>query len=197
LIPPGTVITLRALTSSETSYEKSIDPDQARFDRQRTPRSPRRLHALIVRSEKVTPALIDALPSLKVILRAGAGYNTIDTKYARQKKIDVMNTPGANANAVAEEVIALMLADARHLIPADASTRRGEWEKTKFMGRELTGKTVGIVGPVSNAKSWPLIRFYRKRRRPVLALNWLGSRISSPRAISSPCTFRKTNTLRA
>jgi D-3-phosphoglycerate dehydrogenase len=103
-------------------------------------------YALIVRSEKVTPALIDALPSLKVILRAGAGYNTIDTKYARQKKIDVMNTPGANANAVAEEVIALMLADARHLIPADASTRRGEWEKTKFMGRELTGKTVGIVG---------------------------------------------------
>lgn len=104
------------------------------------------IYALIVRSEKVTPELIDAMPSLKVIIRAGAGYNTIDTRYARQKKIDVMNTPGANANAVAEEVIALMLADARHLIEADASTRRGEWEKTKFMGREITGKTVGIVG---------------------------------------------------
>lgn len=103
-------------------------------------------YALFVRSEKVTPEIIDALPNLKVIIRAGAGYNTIDIKHARSKKIDVMNTPGANANAVAEEVIALMLADARHIVPADASTRAGKWEKKQFMGRELTGKTVGIVG---------------------------------------------------
>lgn len=103
-------------------------------------------YALFVRSEKVTADIIDALPSLKVIIRAGAGYNTIDIKHARSKKIDVMNTPGANANAVAEEVIALMLADARHVVPADASTRAGKWEKKKFMGREVTGKTIGIVG---------------------------------------------------
>ncbi len=103
-------------------------------------------HALIVRSEKVTADIIDALPSLKVVIRAGAGYNTIDTKHARAKGVDVMNTPGANANAVAEEVIALMLADARHVIPADASTRAGKWEKKNFMGKEITGKTVGIVG---------------------------------------------------
>ena len=103
-------------------------------------------YALIVRSETVDAAVMDALPALKVIMRAGAGFNTIDTKYARRKGIDVMNTPGANANAVAEEVIALILADARKLIPADASCRAGQWEKTAFMGRELTGKTVGIVG---------------------------------------------------
>jgi len=103
-------------------------------------------YALFVRSEKVTPEIIDALPSLKVVIRAGAGYNTIDTKYARSRDIDVMNTPGANANAVAEEVVALMLADARHVIPSDASTRAGKWEKKNFMGREVTGKTVGIVG---------------------------------------------------
>jgi D-3-phosphoglycerate dehydrogenase len=103
-------------------------------------------YALLVRSEKVTEEIIDALPSLKVVIRAGAGYNTIDIKYARSKKIDVMNTPGANANAVAEEVIALMLADARHVVPADASTRAGKWEKKNFMGREITGKTIGIVG---------------------------------------------------
>ncbi len=103
-------------------------------------------HALIVRSEEITPTLIDALPKLKVIVRAGAGYNTIDTKHARKKGIDVMNTPGANSNAVAEEVVALMLADARRLIEADISTRAGKWEKKKFMGREITGKTVGIVG---------------------------------------------------
>lgn len=102
--------------------------------------------ALIVRSDKVTTEVIDKLPSLKVVVRAGSGFNTIDTKYARKKGIDVMNTPGANANAVAEEVITLMLADARHVVEADASTRAGRWEKSRFMGRELAEKTVGIVG---------------------------------------------------
>ncbi|MCB1069694.1 MAG: ACT domain-containing protein [Verrucomicrobia bacterium] len=103
-------------------------------------------YALIVRSEKVTPEIIDGLPHLKVIIRAGSGYNTIDAKYARRKGIDVMTTPGANANAVAEEVIAMILADARHLVAADPSCRAGKWEKKSFMGRELAGKTVGIVG---------------------------------------------------
>ena len=103
-------------------------------------------YALIVRSEKVTAEIIDAMPALRVVIRAGAGYNTIDIKHARAKGVDVMNTPGANANAVAEEVVALMLADARHIIPADASTRSGKWEKGTFMGKEITGKTVGIVG---------------------------------------------------
>ena len=103
-------------------------------------------NVLIVRSEKVTPEIIDALPKLKLVVRAGAGYNTIDTKYARSKKIDVMNTPGANSNAVAEEVIALFLAGYRHLVPADISTRQGLWEKKKLMGREVTGKTIGIIG---------------------------------------------------
>ena len=104
------------------------------------------LHALIVRSEKVTAEIIDAAPQLKVVVRAGAGYNTIDVVHARAKGVDVMNTPGANSNGVAEEVVALMLADARKLIPADASCRAGQWEKTAFMGTEITGKTIGIVG---------------------------------------------------
>ncbi|MBO5308848.1 MAG: 3-phosphoglycerate dehydrogenase, partial [Lentisphaeria bacterium] len=77
---------------------------------------------LIVRSEKITAETIDQLPELKLVVRAGAGFNTIDTKYAREKNIDVMNTPGANSNAVAEEVVAMMLAGSRFLIPADAST---------------------------------------------------------------------------
>lgn len=102
--------------------------------------------ALIVRSEKVTPEIMDLLPSLKLVVRAGAGYDNIDTKYARRKNIDVMNTPGANSNAVAEEVIALILAAYRKLVPADISTRAGKWEKKSFMGRELTGKTLGIIG---------------------------------------------------
>ena len=103
-------------------------------------------YALIVRSEKVDAATIDALPRLKAVVRAGAGYNTIDIKYARQRGVDVMNTPGANSNAVAEEVVALVLADFRHVVPGDTSTRAGKWEKKNLMGSELTGRTVGIVG---------------------------------------------------
>ena len=57
---------------------------------------------LIVRSEAVTAEVIDALPQLRLVVRAGAGYNTIDIKYARHRNVDVMNTPGANSNAVAE-----------------------------------------------------------------------------------------------
>lgn len=95
---------------------------------------------LIVRSEKVTSAIIDALPGLKCVIRAGAGYDNIDYVYARTKGIDVMNTPGANSNAVAEEVIALILAAYRHIIPGDVTTRAGEWNKKKYMGRELTKK---------------------------------------------------------
>ena len=101
---------------------------------------------LIVRSEAVTPEVIDALPKLRLVVRAGAGFNTIDIKYARHRNVDVMNTPGANSNAVAEEVIAMMLAVMRHVLPADASTRAGNWEKSKFLGHELTGKTVGVLG---------------------------------------------------
>lgn len=102
--------------------------------------------SIIVRSEKVTPEIMDLLPSLKLVVRAGAGYDNIDIKYARRKNIDVMNTPGANSNAVAEEVVAMILAAYRKLIPADISTRAGKWEKKSFMGRELTGKTLGIIG---------------------------------------------------
>ncbi len=101
---------------------------------------------LIVRSEAITAEIIDSLPGLKLIVRAGAGYNTIDHKYARRNGIDVMNTPGANANAVAEEVIAMTLCAFRHVVRGDAGTRAGKWEKKKLMGKELAGKTIGVVG---------------------------------------------------
>lgn len=103
-------------------------------------------YALVVRSEEITAEVIHSLPALKVIIRAGAGVNTINTKVARSRGVDVMNTPGANSNAVAEEVIAMILADARHIVAADPDTRAGGWEKKKFMGREITHKTIGIVG---------------------------------------------------
>ena len=82
---------------------------------------------IIVRSEKVTPEIMDKLPSLRLVVRAGAGFDNIDTKYARRKNVDVMNTPGANSNGVAEEVVALALAAYRKVVPADISTRAGKW----------------------------------------------------------------------
>ncbi len=101
---------------------------------------------IVVRSEKVTPAIMDCLPQLRCVIRAGAGYDNIDYIYARSKDIDVMNTPGANSNAVAEEVLAMVLAAYRFVIPADSTTRAGEWNKKNYLGRELTHKTVGILG---------------------------------------------------
>lgn len=101
---------------------------------------------IIVRSEKVTPAIMDSLPGLKCVIRAGAGFDNIDYVYGRTKGIDVMNTPGANSNAVAEEVIAMILAAYRYVVPADVTTRAGEWNKKLYMGQELTNKTVGILG---------------------------------------------------
>jgi D-3-phosphoglycerate dehydrogenase len=140
---PTKLDTVAAGYLKEKSYEVVQDADRSLMELAAEHKD---TNVLIVRSEKVTPEIIDALPELKLVVRAGAGYNTIDTKYARRKNIAVMNTPGANSNAVAEEVVALMLAGARHIVPADVSTRAGKWEKKKFMGTELTGKTIGIVG---------------------------------------------------
>jgi len=103
--------------------------------------------ALIVRSAtKVTKAIIDAGNSLKVIGRAGAGVDNIDVKAATEKGILVMNTPGANANAVAELSIGLMFALARHITHADTSMKEGKWEKKLFMGTELSQKSLGLIG---------------------------------------------------
>ena len=89
--------------------------------------------------------MLDALSELKVVVRAGAGYDTIDSKHARARGIDVMNTRAQTLTPL-PRVIALVLADMRFIIPADISTRSGKREKSSYMGRELTGKTVGIVG---------------------------------------------------
>ena len=102
--------------------------------------------ALIVRSEKVTPKIMDALPSLKLVVRAGAGYVNIDIVYARKKNVDVMNTPGANSNAVAEEVMAMILAYYRHIVQADATTREG-LGKEKIHGQRADQKDGGHHRP--------------------------------------------------
>ncbi len=103
--------------------------------------------ALIVRSAvQVDAALLEHAKKLRVIGRAGVGVDNIDLDAATRKGIAVMNTPGANAVAVAEQTLGVMLAMARHLSRADALMHAGKWEKKSLQGTELRGKTLGIVG---------------------------------------------------
>ena len=103
--------------------------------------------ALMVRSQtKVTAKIIEAGKNLKIIGRAGVGVDNIDIDAATQKGIIVVNSPDGNTTAAAEHTIALMLAMARNIAPAAASTKQGKWERSKFTGCELFGKTLGIIG---------------------------------------------------
>lgn len=102
---------------------------------------------IIVRSAtKVTKAVIDAGVNLKAIARAGTGIDNIDHNYAKSKNIPVLNTPGANSASVSELVFAHFFALARFLPESKGSMAMGEWNKKKFKGFELAGKTVGIIG---------------------------------------------------
>ena len=159
---------------------------------------------LAVRSAtKVTAELLAAAPELKIIGRAGIGVDNIDVAAATQRGIVVMNTPYGNSITAAEHAIAMLFALCRQIPAADRSTQAGKWEKSRFMGVELTGKTLGVIGcgnvgamrrraragaaheggrlrsvPVGRARD-------RSRRRKG------GARRAAVRApISSPCTRR-------
>jgi len=102
---------------------------------------------LAIRSAtKVTAKIIEQARGLKVIGRAGIGVDNVDIPAATAKGIIVMNTPFGNSITTAEHAITLMLALARQIPQADASTQAGKWEKNRFMGVEITGKTLGVVG---------------------------------------------------
>src|SRR6202008_2292995 len=99
---------------------------------------------LVVRSAvQVDDALMEHAPKLRVIGRAGVGVDNIDAEAATRRGIVVMNTPGANAIAVAELTIGLMLSLARKLPAANTSMHAGKWEKKSLQGSELKGKTLG------------------------------------------------------
>ncbi|MGQ0674506.1 MAG: phosphoglycerate dehydrogenase [Rhodospirillales bacterium] len=102
---------------------------------------------LAVRSAtKVTAEVLAGAPRLKVVGRAGIGVDNIDVPAATQRGVVVMNTPFGNSITTAEHTIALMFALARQLPAANASTHGGKWEKARFMGVELYGKTLGVIG---------------------------------------------------
>jgi len=102
---------------------------------------------LAIRSAtKVTPTILENATNLKVIGRAGIGTDNVDKEAASKKGVIVMNTPFGNMITTAEHAIAMMFACARQIPEASASTHAGKWEKSKFMGVELTGKTLGVIG---------------------------------------------------
>src|SRR5574341_1029102 len=102
---------------------------------------------LVVRSAtKVTSELLDAAPRLRVVGRAGVGVDNVDLAAATRRGVLVVNTPGGSAIAVAELALGMLLALSRHLVEATTSLRAGRWEKKRLQGKELAGKTLGIVG---------------------------------------------------
>lgn len=103
--------------------------------------------ALLVRSEtQVTRELLEATERLRVVARAGAGVDNIDVEAATERGVLVVNAPGGNTVAAAEHTVAMLFAVARHIAPADAALKRGEWARARFVGVEIRGKVLGIVG---------------------------------------------------
>ncbi len=138
-----------------------MDPRAAQIFRERgvevdeiTGKKPDEMKAIIgtydglaIRSAtKVTADILEAATNLKVVGRAGIGVDNVDIPAASAKGVVVMNTPFGNSITTAEHAIALMFALARQLPEADASTQAGKWEKNRFMGVELTAKTLGLIG---------------------------------------------------
>ncbi|MEO7170268.1 MAG: phosphoglycerate dehydrogenase [Sphingomonas sp.] len=138
-----------------------MDPKAAQIFRERgvevdeiTGKTPEELKAIIgqydglaIRSStKATKEIIDAATNLKVIGRAGIGVDNVDIPYASGRGIVVMNTPFGNSITTAEHAIALIFALARQLPEANAQTQAGQWPKNGFMGVEVTGKTLGLIG---------------------------------------------------
>jgi D-3-phosphoglycerate dehydrogenase len=102
---------------------------------------------LAIRSNtKVTKELLDVATNLKVVGRAGIGVDNVDLKASTSRGVVVMNTPHGNSITTAEHAIAMMFAVARQIPEATASTKAGKWEKNRFMGVELTGKVLGLIG---------------------------------------------------
>lgn len=105
------------------------------------------VEGVIVRgATKLTADVVARTTTLRAIVRAGTGLDNVDLPAARARGVFVSNTPAANAVSVAELVFGLLLALERHLAAASADLARGRWEKTKYVGRELAGRTLGVVG---------------------------------------------------
>ena len=130
----------------DRGIEVDFDPNLGK-DKDRLAEVIGKYDGLAIRSNtKVTAKLLGRATNLKVIGRAGIGVDNVDIPEASKKGVIVMNTPFGNSITTAEHAIALMMAAARQIPEANASTHAGKWEKSRFMGVEVTGKTLGVIG---------------------------------------------------
>lgn len=128
--------------NSNGSFNLVFVKDQAELDREIGD-----AQALLVRSKtKVTADFLKKAPNLKFVGRAGVGIDNIDVPASTQRGIVVQNVPGGNTISAAEHTFALILALSRNIPQADASTRSGQWKREKFVGTELQGKVLGLIG---------------------------------------------------
>ncbi|MEN7535749.1 phosphoglycerate dehydrogenase [Aurantiacibacter flavus] len=149
------------MTKPKVLISDKMDPNAAKIFEERgcdvdviTGKTPEELKAMIgqydglaIRSStKVTPEILAAATNLKVIGRAGIGVDNVDIPAASAQGVVVMNTPFGNSITTAEHAVALMFAVARQIPAANERTQKGEWPKNDFMGVELTGKTLGLIG---------------------------------------------------
>jgi D-3-phosphoglycerate dehydrogenase len=105
------------------------------------------VQGLLVRgATKVTADVFPLAPTLKVVVRAGTGLDNVDQPAAKAAGVQVFNTPNANTVSVAELVFAMLIGFERHIAPASGDLKRGVWEKSKYQGREIAGRTLGILG---------------------------------------------------
>ena len=131
---------------SQRGCEVNFEPDLGKNPEKLAETIPQ-FDGLAIRSAtKVTKQLLDSAANLRVIGRAGIGVDNVDISEATSKGIVVMNTPFGNAITTAEHAIAMMFTVARQIPKADSSTQEGKWEKSKFIGVELTNKVLGIIG---------------------------------------------------
>ena len=131
---------LDAADGIQVVYKTNLSPEDLIKELQDT-------DALIIRSStKVTKDVFAAVNKLKIIGRAGIGVDNIDCTTATERGVIVVNTPSGNATTTAEHAIAMLMALSRHIPQADKSMHLGKWEKSKFTGIEVTGKTLGVFG---------------------------------------------------
>ncbi len=144
VVPDGLDKELFANLKSDSNFE--VYPE-SKISRDQLKTLAPKVNGMIIRSATtVDQELIDLMPNLKLVIRAGEGTDNIDKKYANSKGVKAANTPGANNNSAAEHAIALIFSVLRKTAQADASMKKGEWDKNSFTGNELSNKKLGVVG---------------------------------------------------
>ncbi|MDB4614477.1 phosphoglycerate dehydrogenase [bacterium] len=139
LAPAGLEL-LKQTSGIEVDVRSGLSPDEVR-------EALKEADGIIIRSgTTLTPEILKEQPRLKVIVRAGVGVDNIDLEAATREGIVVSNTPAGNTTSTAEHTIAMMMALSRNIGPASASMREGKWDRKKFTGSQLSGKTLAVVG---------------------------------------------------